>query len=318
MDVRRRKWAGWMAAAGLAIAGLASTPALAQTKIRLIALPFSESLGAVIAMKEGYFKEAGLEIEMTKMPGAAMMVPVLQSGRADIILSNTVTTLQAIEQGLDATLLAPSAVVRAKAPDSTTALMVRKGTARSLKDLVGKRIAINVINSTAWLYMVGMFDKHGIDRSQLRFVEIPFPQMNDPLLNGQIDAIGQVEPFKTVLLGTGKVEALGYSYVEVQPNADITQYIALTSWVKQNRDAAVKFARAVIRGSKLANSNEAATRQINVEFTRLNPMLKDKVQIPRFGTEVNGEEVRKTMELMLKFGLLKKPIDVSSRVMKLN
>ncbi|OGA18926.1 MAG: hypothetical protein A3H32_15470 [Betaproteobacteria bacterium RIFCSPLOWO2_02_FULL_63_19] len=307
-----------MAAAGLAIAGLASAPALAQTKIRLIALPFSESLGAVIAMKEGYFKEAGLEIEMTKMPGAAMMVPVLQSGRADIILSNTVTTLQAIEQGLDATLLAPSAVVRAKAPDSTTALMVRKGTARSLKDLVGKRIAINVINSTAWLYMVGMFDKHGISRDQLRFVEIPFPQMNDPLLNGQIDAIGQVEPFKTVLLGTGKVEALGYSYVEVQPNADITQYIALTSWVKEHRDAAVKFARAVIRGSKLANSNEAATRQINVEFTRLNPTLKDKVQIPRFGTEVNGEEVRKTMELMLKFGLLKKPIDVSSRVMKLD
>jgi len=318
MDVRRRTWAGWMAAAGLAIAGLASAPALAQTKIRLIALPFSESLGAVIAMKEGYFKEAGLEIEMTKMPGAAMMVPVLQSGRADIILSNTVTTLQAIEQGLDATLLAPSAVVRAKAPDSTTALMVRKGTARSLKDLVGKRIAINVINSTAWLYMVGMFDKHGISRDQLRFVEIPFPQMNDPLLNGQIDAIGQVEPFKTVLLGTGKVEALGYSYVEVQPNADITQYIALTSWVKEHRDAAVKFARAVIRGSKLANSNEAATRQINVEFTRLNPTLKDKVQIPRFGTEVNGEEVRKTMELMLKFGLLKKPIDVSSRVMKLD
>lgn len=306
------------AIAAAALLGLAAgTPAVAQEKIRLIALPFSESLGAVIAEREGYFKAAGLEIEMTKMPGAAMMVPVLQSGRADIILSNTVTTLQAIEQGLDATLIAPSAVVRRQPPDSTTALMVLKGGARTPKDLEGKRIAVNVINSTAWLYMVGLLDKFGVDRSKVRFVEIPFPQMNDPLLNKQVDAIGQVEPFKTVLLGTGKVDAIGYSYVEVQPNADVTQYIALTSWVKNHKEAAAKFARAVIKGSELANANEAATRQINMEFTNLNPALKDKVQIPRFGTAVNAEEVRKTMELMLKYGLLKKPIDISGRVLVL-
>ena len=79
-------------------------------------------------------------------------MPVLQSGRIDIVLSNTISTFQAIEQGLDAIILAPGAIVRASPPDTTTALIVRKDSIKSLKDLEGKRIAVNVINSSAWLH----------------------------------------------------------------------------------------------------------------------------------------------------------------------
>jgi NitT/TauT family transport system substrate-binding protein len=139
----------WMLAA-LVMLGLAAG-AQAQEKIRLGILPFSESLGAVIADKEGYFKAEGLEVEMSNVGSGAQGVPLLQSGRIDIVFSNTVTTLQAMEQGLDATIVAPGAVVRAQAPDTTTALMVLKGSARSPKDREGKRVSVNVINSTARL-----------------------------------------------------------------------------------------------------------------------------------------------------------------------
>jgi len=304
--------------AGLGLAGALAQPASAQEKIKLIWLPFSESLGAVIAEQKGFFKAEGIELETTKVPGAALALPILQAGRADIILSNTVSTLQALEQGMDATLLAPSAVVRRQPPDSTTAIMVLKGTAKSPRDLAGKRIAVNVVNSTAWLYAVGLLDKYGVSRDQVRFVEIGFPNMNAPLLNKQVDAISQVEPFNTILMGTGKAEVIGWSYVETQPNADVTQYIALTSWVREHHDLAVKFARAVIKGSKVANSNEAETREINQKFTGLNPALKDKVKIPLFGEAVNGPELQKTADLMLKYGLLKKRVDISGRVLKVD
>jgi NitT/TauT family transport system substrate-binding protein len=79
---------------------------MAQEKIRLGLLPFSESLGAVIAERQGFFKAEGLDVEVTKFESGALAVPVLQSGRIDIAFSNTVSTLQAIEQGLDAILLA--------------------------------------------------------------------------------------------------------------------------------------------------------------------------------------------------------------------
>jgi NitT/TauT family transport system substrate-binding protein len=292
-----------------------SGPAPAQEKIRLGLIPISEALGAVVADRQGFFKAEGLDVEITKFESGATAVPVLQSGRLDVALSNTVSTLQAIAQWLDATVLAPGAVVRSAPPDTTTALLVLKGKINSLKDLEGKRVAVNVINSSAWLHAVAALDKHGVDWTKVRFTEIPFPQMNDPLLNGQVDAIGQVDPFRSALMATDKAEIMSWTYVETAPGTDITQYITLGPWAQKNRETAVKFARAVRKGAQFAHSNDAATRDINQAWTGLNPTFKDKVLLPQLGTTVNVAGMGRTMELMQKFGLLKGPIDISSRVM---
>jgi NitT/TauT family transport system substrate-binding protein len=307
-----RKWSFAVAVA----TGVLLSPftAVAQETIKLGLLPFSESLGAVIADKQGYFKEAGIAVESAKFDSGAIAVPVLQSGRMDIVLSNTVATFQAIEQGLDAVVLAPAAIVRTAPPDTTTAVMARKGAIKSPKDLEGKRIGVNVINSTAWLHAVAWLEKHGVDRTKVRFTEVPFPQMNDPLLNGQLDAVVQVEPFRSALMSTGNAEIVGWPYVETAPDTDITQYIALTSWVQKNHALAAKFVQAVTKGAQFAASNEAATRDINMQFTNLNPALKDKVLLPRLGTAINLKEMTHTIELMQKYGLLKTPVDLSKRV----
>jgi len=296
----------------IALALAAPFAAQAQEKIRVGLLPFSESLGAVLADKQGFFKAEGLEIEVTKINSGAVGVPVLQAGKLDIIFSNTVSTLQAIEQGLDAVILAPGAAVRASGADTTIGLMVRKGSIKSVKELEGKRVAVNVINSTAWLHAVAHLDAKGVDRSKVRFLEVPFPQMNE-----QVDAIYQVEPFRSVLMATGKAEVLGYPYVETLPNSDITQYIALTPWVEKHRATAVKFARAIIKGAQFANANEAATRDANLQFTGLNPALKDTVMLPRFGTSVSAAEIARTQDMMIKYGMMKTKVDLSKRVLAL-
>ncbi len=305
--------------ATLVVLGMLAIPvtATAQIKLKVGLLPFSEALAAVIADKEGFFKAEGLEIEITKFQGGAAALPVLQSGRIDIAFSNTVSTLQAIEQGLDAMVLVPGAVVRSSPPDTTTAILVRKGAVKSIKELEGKRMAVNVINSTAWLHAVAALALHGVDHTKVRFTEVPFPQMNDPLLNGQVDAIGQVEPFRSAVMATDKAEIVAWPYVETAPRSDITQYLALTPWVEKNRDTAVKFARAVAKGAQFAKTNEAAAREINVAYTGLNPALKDKVLLAELGTTVNVAGMARTMELMQKFGMLKQPIDISGRVLKL-
>ena len=301
----------------LVLAGFAGLPgqSAAQEKIRVGLLPFSESLGAVLADRQGFFKAEGLDVEISKITSGALGVTVLQAGKIDIMFSNTVSTLQAMEQGLDAVILAPGAVVRASGADTTIALIVRKGSVSALKELEGKRVAVNVINSTAWLHAIAMLDKHGVERSKVRFLEVPFPQMNDPLLNNQVDAIYQVEPFRSVLMATGKADVLGYPYVETLPNSDITQYLALASWVEKNRATAAKFARAIVKGAQYANANEAAAREANLQFTGLNPALKDTVMLPRFGTAVNAAEIGRTMDLMLKYGMLKQRVDLSKRIL---
>jgi NitT/TauT family transport system substrate-binding protein len=296
---------------------LAITPASALQKLKVGVLPISESLPAILADKQGFFAAEGLQVEFTKFDSGAIALPILQSGRLNIVLSSTISTLEAIEQGLDVKILAPGAVVRETSPDATAALVVRKGFLKSIKDLEGKRIAANVINSSAWLHAVAALEKRGLDRSKLRFVEVPFPQMNDPLLNGQVDAILQVDPFRYALLQSGRAEVVSWVYPEAAPGADITQYIALTPWVEKNRDIVAKFVRALGKGIQFAISNETALREANVQFTNLTPSLKDKVQLPKFGTAVNASGLAHTMDMMRKYGLLSKQVDVSPHIFRI-
>jgi NitT/TauT family transport system substrate-binding protein len=293
---------------------VASAPTHAQQKIRLGLLPISEVLAAVIADREGFFKAEGLDVEISKFESGSAAVSVLQAGRVDIAFANPVSAMQGMAQGLDAIVLAPGAVIRSAPPDTTTALLVLKDNVKSIKDLEGKRVAVNVINSTVWLHVAAALDQRGVDWRKVRFTEIPFPQMNDPLLNEQVDGVTQVDPFRSVMMATGKVEILSWTFVEAAPGTDVSQYIALAPWVEKNHDAAVKFVRALLKGVQFASTNEAATRDINQAWTGLNPAFKDKVLLPQLGTVVNVDGMARTMQLMQKFGLLKQPIDISKRV----
>jgi NitT/TauT family transport system substrate-binding protein len=87
--------------------------------------------------------------------------------------------------------------------------------------------------------------------------------------------------------------------------------------VQKNGDVANRFARAIRKAAAFANdpANEARLREINMQFTNLSPALKDRVKLPLFGSEVNVGEIRRTMELMLKYGVIKTPVDLTGRVM---
>jgi NitT/TauT family transport system substrate-binding protein len=316
MHFKRRAFVLLFALCGMLVSAIPATAQDNLQTIRLSLLPFSESLGAVIADKQGFFKEAGIQVEVKLFDSGALALPVLQSGHIDIAFSNTIATLQIIERGLDLVILGPGAAARTQPPDTTAALMVRKGSIKSLKDLEGKRVAVNVINSATWLFVVAALEKSGVDWTKVRFVELPNPQQNASLLNSQVDAITQPEPFRTVLMDTGQAEIVAWPQLMTAPGSDITQYIALAPWVAKNRDLAVKFAQAVARGAAFANSNDAVTRDINQQFTKLNPEYKDKVQLPFFGTKVNFAGMQDVIALMIKFKLLKGPIDISQRILQ--
>ena len=217
MTFARRYLISTLATSFLVLAALSARADDNVQRIRLSLLPFSESLGAVIAEKEGFFKEDGLQVETTLFASGALALPVLQSGRIDIAFSNTIATLQVIERGLDIIVLGPGATARKTAPDTTFAVMVLKDGIKNLKELEGKRVAVNVIRSATWLYIVAGLEAAGVDWTKVRFIELPNTEQNAALLNKQVDAITQPEPFRTVLMDTGKAEILQYPMVATGP-----------------------------------------------------------------------------------------------------
>lgn len=310
------KYAGAVATAALLAL---SASAQAQTRIRLGLPALTEALPAVAADKLGYFKAEGIDLEITKFNNSIMSVSLLHAGKIEIAMSSVVSNLQAIEQGMDLRILAGGAVFGRDPNAGTMGYMVRKGELSSPRALEGKRVGINALGGIAWLYLVAYLDKHGVDRSKVRFVEVPFPQLGDALLNGSIDAAGYAEPFITILKEGGKAERLGGDpMIEVQPGGDGTHYVANAEWLKKNGDAAERFKRALRKGVDYISKpeNEPFARDLNLQYTNLNPAYRDRVVLPAYSHNVNLDEVRKTQALMVKYGMLRNVVNISDYTVK--
>jgi len=77
-----------------------------------------------------------------------------------------------------------------------------------IKGWRGKRIAVTSSRALHGLHAVAPRVATASTMTKVRFTEVPFPQMNDPLLTAQIDAVVQVEPFRSALMATGKAKII--------------------------------------------------------------------------------------------------------------
>jgi hypothetical protein len=58
------------------------------------------------------------------------------------------------------------------------------------------------------------------------FVEMPFPNMGDALVNRQVDAAMMVEPFVTLMMKRGtSIKPLSYPLLDIAPGLDIAGFL---------------------------------------------------------------------------------------------
>ena len=119
----------------------------------------------------------------------------------------------------------------------------------SIQDEV-KKVSAGLINSVNYVHMREWLQRNGVDPTSVQFLELPFPQMADALFQNRLDAVWNVEPFVTIMLKTGKARTVVYPYQENIPNMDITAFYARESWLKANRDVALRFKRAIEKATK--------------------------------------------------------------------
>jgi ABC-type nitrate/sulfonate/bicarbonate transport system substrate-binding protein len=297
----------------------ASQPA-AMVPLKVGTLPILELLPLFVGKEEGFFREAGLDLELTTLAGGAAGIPALESGSLNLMYSNLVSVLQAVEQGLDLRIVAPGSL-NAVNPQADTSryLVLDDAGIDKLADLRGKRIAINNLRNVNDLYAVALLDTVGLRSSDYTLTEMPFPEMVDALLNKQVGAVVEVEPFITILLDSGRVRDLGSAYYEIHPRFYLAHYVALERWLERNQDTAQRFQRAYFRSVDYVNQNRDKWGAWAVQHVRLKPELQEKVTFPDWSTLMDGEYVtslQRTRDFMLRYGYLKKDVDPQPLVFK--
>src|ERR687891_313208 len=95
-------------------------------------------------------------------------------------------------------LFAISGMAAAQAPESPTVRVGLLGIAANIPVLIADKhryFKDEGLNNVVWLTVRALVEKRGGDPRKLSFIEVPFPQMLDALLNDRVDAIANIEPF---------------------------------------------------------------------------------------------------------------------------
>ena len=303
----------------LAVSATFALPALGQEKkaLRVSIIPIMDVAPLFAGVKEGYFRQQGLEIDTAPTAGGAVGIPGLLAGAYDIVFTNVVSTVQAKAQGLPIRIVAPgSAIGDGSQGDGGAGILVRKGEGiRSGADLVGKSLAVNTQKNIIWLYARAWVQKAGGDPNKVTYREVPFPQMLDALRGKRVDAIFGVDPFITIAKGDAGLEFIGSPYIAVQPNLAVAQYVASEEFIAKNPETLKRFNVALQSGigwvSKNLGSKEL--RELIAGYTKINPELLAKMaplgEPPR---NVDLESIRKTVALMKAHELLAGDVNVEA------
>lgn len=280
----------------------------AQTKGKLGYMKIVDNAAMFVAMEKGLFKAEGLELETVPMAGGAVIVQGVTSGDLQFGWTNVISLYQAHVAGFDFKLIAGGASNVKGAKESHAILVGKDSPIKTAKDLNGKTVAANTLNNIVHLMAMAWVDKNGGSSAKVKFVEVPFPQMEAALIAGRVDAVSIHEPFATAALQKSGVRTLAQPWGDVLPKFLIASWFASEKWIVKNRKTAQAFVRAINRGIDAVHADPDGSREAMVKWAGLKPELADKIGLPVFDKGVSAKDLQSTIDLTRKYKLIAKPI----------
>ncbi|HEY2987021.1 MAG TPA: ABC transporter substrate-binding protein [Candidatus Binatia bacterium] len=304
----RREFLGRTLKGGVALTGALTLPwdlAWAQTKLQVGTMKIGDLSPFFIAEERGFFKEAGLDLNITAMVGGAAINPALASGALNIGWSNVVSIYQGHLEGFDYRFIANGAINKRGTNDVFGFQVAEDSPIKSAKDLAGKTVAANTLSNIIQASGQHWIDSNGGDSSKVKWVEIPFPQMEPALVQKHIDAFVAVEPFVTVPSQVNKkTKVLGYPLGGIAPRLLIASYFASQAWIQKNGDTVKAFITALNRGIDAHNSNPEEAKAVIAKYTGLKPEFLKLVALPAFEKKLLESDLQPLMDVALKYKLI--------------
>jgi NitT/TauT family transport system substrate-binding protein len=249
------------------------------------------------ANANGFFKDAGLNVELVMLSNTAATASALAGGSLDVGISSLTSIAAGHERGLPFSAFAPAGLFSDKLP--TTLLMVAKDSPlKAPRDLQGKTIATIDLKGVTEVAMNQWAAANGADAAQFKYIEMLFGQMASAVAAGRVDGAVIAEPALTPAFGTTRDFANPYASIAKQ------WYIALffgrTDWLAANTDTAKRFASAITRTAAWANTHHPQSA----------PMLSDMTKIP---TTVTSAMRRVTYAEKLDVAMMQPMLDAAAK-----
>jgi NitT/TauT family transport system substrate-binding protein len=257
-----------------------------------------------LGKEKGFFASRNIELTLQPAEGGTETVPSVLSGNQQFGFSNVVTLLLAQSEGLPVKVVSNGTNSTGVDGADFGALMVGKGSPiRSVKELAGKKVAVNTFQNVVELSVRASALKAGIDPETIEFVKLPFPDMPAALSSGRADAVFVVEPFQQIVLSQGG-RALASSYVDTAPDLSVAMYFTSKQLLGENPDLVKRFTEAMNESLEYADSHPDEVREILPTYTKIGPEIIPDLVLPKWPADINQESVSAIAELAQSEGVL--------------
>jgi NitT/TauT family transport system substrate-binding protein len=259
---------GLLAAVSIAAAlvfapGVAPAQKLETTKIRLAVGGKSSLyyLPLTVTERLGYFKEAGLDVEISDFAGGAKSLQALIGGSADVVTGSFDHTIQMQAKNQSIVAL----VQLGRFPGF--ALALRKDKAANYKgpaDLKGMKIGVTAPGSSTHFMVLYMMNQVGLKPEDASFIGTGSGgTVVAAVQHGEVDGISNADPMVTKLNSEGLVKIVadtrtmeGTNKVYGGPYPAAVLY-ASASFIEKNPNTTQALVNAFVRGLKWVQSHNA-------------------------------------------------------------
>src|SRR6476469_3643659 len=263
-----------------------------------------------LGKRKGFFARHGIDLTLRPAEAGTETIPAVVSGDLEFGYSNIVTLLLAAEQHLPVKVVVNGNNSTGVDGRDFGSLMVKGDSpVRSVKDLAGRKVAVNVLKNVVELSVRASAAKAGIDPNSVEYVKLAFPEMPAALANGQVDAAFVVEPFQQIVLSQGG-RPVASSLVDLAPNLSVAQYFTSKRMVADNPDLVRRFTDAMTESLAYARSHEDEVRQILPTYTKIPRAVIPKMVLPKWVPEVDRDSVEATARLAQKEKILQSKPDI--------
>lgn len=285
------------------------------------------SNGAVYAgLKEGFFEDHGIELEIQPVANVAAAISSVQGGTTDFGFATSVSIFQAIDSGIPVSIVAPFAGI---APDyydkmkageegyttEVTALVAAPDSGiETPGDLEGKTVAVADAKGQSELTTRYVIREAGADPDAVEYTVMSFPDSLNAFKAGQVDAIFSVDPFLKQATEAGG-EIISWPGVETFHEGPTSAIISSNDFIESNPDTVARFTCAIQASNNFSNENQDAVRAATAEAQDVDPATLAEATVPYFYATADVEGLKRFSSIMHEFGFINEEIDIESVVL---
>jgi NitT/TauT family transport system substrate-binding protein len=275
-------------------------------------IPIADVAPAWLGASKGFFSQEGIKVSFQPIAGGAEVIPQIVRGDVQFAFGNPVSLGFAQQRGIELRYVTEGVQGGSNEQDSTNGLIVHEDSdIRSVEDLAGKTFAVNQLNSLGEVTIRTALDKEGVDTSQQKFVEVPFPDMLPALERREFDVAWLPEPFVSQAVAEGHRKLLD-PMVATYPRLTLSGYFGSSEFIDENGDLVERFQRAMNRSLDYAAAHEDEARQAIAENTEIPPPVVDKMPLPYWTSDLNEESIRYLIQQADGYDYFDEEIDVDA------